>query len=223
MILNALGEVILDVRKYMDTNKHTQKYNQFMIDIETTGVKPDLNHIIEIAIVPFGMTNNVMFISPLEYHMLFKLNHNQGYRDYDAQTLIWWDKQSKEIRESVFSHFFDDSLNNPKTLLELTKFITYLSRADTQFWSKPNSFDFMFLQSLFSDFKIIFPFNYWIAKDMAGFCSGLSFVHQKTLDYRVYKPLKREGAHSSMDDCYYQLEWLENAISNNSTEEPLPF
>ena len=224
MIISTLGTVILDIKSYLFLNKYDRKYNQFMIDIETTGVQPDLNHIVEIAVVPFAMMPNFIEISPLEYHLKFKLNFNQKNRTSDPQTLIWWDKQSKEIRDNVFSHFLDPNLNNANTLLELAKFITTLSKGDTQFWSKPNSFDFMFTQSIFKDFQIIFPFKYWMAKDMAGFCSGISFVKQNTLDYMIYKPKVREGAHDGMNDCYFQLEWLENAIEDRVTNGiELPF
>lgn len=221
MVLNFLNQVIPDIRYYLFQNKLDANFSQFMVDIESTGAQPDLNHIVEISIVPFSLVPNVVLVSPPEYHVKFKFNLNQRHRFCDPQTDIWWQKQPADVREKVFSHFFDPSLNNANTLLEISKFITKVSKGNTEFWSKPNSFDFMFMQSFFKDNKVIFPFSYWIAKDMAGFCSGISFVKQKTLDYKIYKPLKRFKAHDSLNDCYFQLEWLQNAISDTTTDVDL--
>ena len=205
MIITALGYKLQNVKQYINEFQLTKKYNHFMVDIETTGTSPDLNHIVEICVVPFGIGNNFIEVSEPQYHLKFKLNHNQKQRKYDQQTMIWWEKQSKEIADHVFSNFFDESIDNSQVLLQLAIFVGALTKGDTMFWSKPNSFDFMFMQSIFKDYQVIFPFKYWMAKDLAGFCCGISFVNQKTLDYRIYGPMKRIGAHDSMNDCYFQL------------------
>lgn len=225
MIISALNYRLFNVDQYLREFGLKNRYDKFMVDIETTGKKPDLNHIVEISIVPFSMIPNVIEVAPLEYHLKFKLNDQQLHRNYCAETMVWWGKQSKETANSVFSEFYNTEINNRDVLEQLAIFVARLTTGNTQFWSKPNSFDFMFLQSIYDDFKLIFPFRYYLAKDMAGFCSGLSFAYQKNLDYKIFKPLKREKVHDSMGDCYFQLEWMENAILNKPTDPDsnLPF
>lgn len=226
MIITANNYVLFDVIQYLKEFNLTGKFNQFMVDIESTGTSPDRNHVVEICIVPFNLISNVVHISPPEYHLKFKLNDQQLGRQYDQQTMIWWSKQNKAVADSVFSQFLNENIDNKQVLLQLAVFVSRITTSNTEFWSKPNSFDFMFLQSLFKDFQVIFPFKYYLAKDLAGFCSGISFIKHKTMNYRIYEPLERHGAHDSMNDCYYQLQILNNAVTDNpesATDEDLPF
>ena len=224
MIFTAANYLLFDAKQYLKEFNLDKKFNKFMVDIETTGTKPDINHVVEISIVPFDLVPNSIIVSPPEYHLKFKLNHNQLHRTYNQQTMVWWGKQTKVIADDVFSQFYNEEINNKNVLLQLAVFITQLSKGDTQFWAKPNSFDFMFMQSLFEDLGVIFPFRYWMAVDMAGFCAGLAFKQQKVLDYTIYKPEVREKAHDSMGDCYFQLDWIQNALEDKPTKDvTLPF
>lgn len=215
MIISALNYQIYDMRKYVKDHNLTEKFVNFMVDIETTGTSPDLNMVVEVCIVPFHLIQGALIVSDPEYHIKFKLNDQQGHRNWDDQTIIWWEKQSKEVADSVFSHFLDESINNKNVLIQMAIMISSMAANEAKFWSKPNSFDFMFMQSIFKQYAVIFPFKYHKAKCMAGFCTGVAYVNHKTDDHKIYEPLERHGAHDSMNDCYYQLEWLQNAVADD--------
>ena len=227
MIISAKNYTLFDVKQYLREFKLDSKFSNYMVDIETTGTRPDLNHIVEVAIVPFELIHTNVVISPEEYHLKFKLNSDQKHRQYDPSTMTWWGKQNKQIADKVFSQFFNPEINNAQVLTQLAIFISHTTNGKARFWSKPNSFDYMFLQSLFKDFQIVFPFSYWNALDLSGFCSGLAYLQQNTLDSKIYEPETRSLAHDSMGDCYFQLDWISNALAdklNSKFKTPnLPF
>lgn len=176
--------------------------NSFMVDLETTGTRPDLNHVVEISIVAFDPITQERDVG-----LTVNMGRNQANRVADPQTIGWWSGQPKEIKQSVFKNFLDPAFDNLKALQELNDYV--LKHRDpfgkAVFWSKPLHFDFMFLQSLYKDVGVYCPFPYYITLDMWSYCAGLL-----NFDRDLYEKLKpeRTDAHSSLADCQWQLDWL---------------
>lgn len=177
-------------------------YDCFMLDVETTGTRPDLNHVIEISVVAFDPITQQR-----DEGITLNLSKDQAGRGVDQQTLSWWKGQSETVKQSVFKNFL---LNDFDNRAELDKLNAYVLKhrdpcAKPVFWSKPLHFDYMFVQGIYKDLGVYFPFPYYITIDMWSYCAGLL-----NFDRAIYESLKPEriDAHSSLADIHWQLDWL---------------
>lgn len=179
-------------------NKHHAYFQHIMCDIETTGVKPDRNHIIQICAVRFNLKTG-------EYDPnLFEvcLNPNTtSWRSQDPSTMTWW--QDPE-RQPIYDSIIEKSLDSR---LAIQAFANWLGKERLVFWGNRNGFDYMFLQSYFADCGVPFPFKFWDSKDLLsyteGLCNGANvpFIKKNSLEFVGQK-------HNSIDDTLHQLKYL---------------
>lgn len=200
-------------------NKHPAYFQHIMCDIETTGVKPDRNHIIQICAVRFNLKTG-------EYDPnLFEvcLNPNTAsWRSQDPSTMTWWqDPERQPIYDSIIEKSFDSKI-------AIQAFAHWLGNERLVFWGNRNGFDYMFLQSYFADCGVPFPFKFWDSKDLLsyteGLCNGANvpFIKKSSLEFVGQK-------HNAIDDTLHQLKYLlhvETRIKekkddyNNTTTSP---
>lgn len=179
-------------------NKHPAYFQHIMCDIETTGVKPDRNHIIQICAVRFNLKTG-------EYDPnLFEvcLNPNTAsWRSQDPSTMTWW--QDPE-RQPIYDSIIEKSLDSR---LAIQAFANWLGKERLVFWGNRNGFDYMFLQSYFADCGVPFPFKFWDSKDLLsyteGLCNGANvpFIKKNSLEFIGQK-------HNAIDDTLHQLKYL---------------
>lgn len=179
-------------------NKHPAYFQHIMCDIETTGVKPDRNHIIQICAVRFNLKTG-------EYDPnLFEvcLNPNTpSWRNQDPSTMTWW--QDPE-RQPIYDSIIEKSLDSR---LAIQAFANWLGKERLVFWGNRNGFDYMFLQSYFADCGVPFPFKFWDSKDLLsyteGLCNGANvpFIKKNSLEFIGQK-------HNAIDDTLHQLKYL---------------
>lgn len=180
-------------------NKHPAYFQHIMCDIETTGVKPDRNHIIQLCAVRFNLKTGEY--DPNLFEVCLDPN-TMPHRSFDLQTLAWW--QDNVERTAIFENIIQKSLDS-KTAVQA--FANWLGKERLVFWGNRNGFDFMFLQSYFYDCGITFPFNYWDSKDLLsyteGLCNGadLPFIRKSQLEFVGKK-------HDAVDDTLHQLKYL---------------
>ncbi|TXH12821.1 MAG: hypothetical protein E6R03_12270 [Hyphomicrobiaceae bacterium] len=189
-----------------------KKFNHYMVDVETTGTRPDLNHVVEIAAIAFDYDTMEQHPEPFIAQLS---RQGQPHRVPDKKTLEWWKGQNPAVLQSVFSQFENPDLCL-KTQLENMRDWVFRVGDPMQpkiFWAKPVSFDYMFLQGLFKDAQVDFPFPaFWMTNDMRSHCMGL--MHAAGMSYQqmdnLYKDFtpKRVDAHSSLADVQWQLDWL---------------
>lgn len=180
------------------TNKHPAYFQHIMCDIETTGVKPDRNHIIQICAVRFNLKTG-------EYDPnLFEvcLNPNTAsWRNQDPSTMTWW--QDPE-RQPIYDSIIEKSLDSK---IAIQAFAHWLGKERLVFWGNRNGFDYMFLQSYFADCGVPFPFKFWDSKDLLsyteGLCNGANvpFIKKNSLEFIGQK-------HNAIDDTLHQLKYL---------------
>ena len=201
------------------TNKHPAYFQHIMCDIETTGVKPDRNHIIQICAVRFNLKTG-------EYDPnLFEvcLNPNTAsWRSQDPSTMTWW--QDPE-RQPIYDSIIEKSLDSK---IAIQAFAHWLGKERLVFWGNRNGFDYMFLQSYFADCGVPFPCKFWDSKDLLsyteGLCNGANvpFIKKSSLEFVGQK-------HNAIDDTLHQLKYLlhvETKIKekkddyNNTTTSP---
>ncbi len=179
-------------------NKHPAYFQHIMCDIETTGIKPDRNHIIQICAVRFNLKTG-------EYDPnLFEvcLNPNTAsWRSQDPSTMTWW--QDPE-RQPIYDSIIEKSLDSK---IAIQAFAHWLGKERLVFWGNRNGFDYMFLQSYFADCGVPFPFKFWDSKDLLsyteGLCNGANvpFIKKNSLEFFGQK-------HNAIDDTLHQLKYL---------------
>ena len=195
------------------TNKHPAYFQHIMCDIETTGVKPDRNHIIQICAVRFNLKTG-------EYDPnLFEvcLNPNTAsWRSQDPSTMTWW--QDPE-RQPIYDSIIEKSLDSK---IAIQAFAHWLGKERLVFWGNRNGFDYMFLQSYFADCGVPFPFKFWDSKDLLsyteGLCNGANvpFIKKNSLEFFGQK-------HNAIDDTLHQLKYLLHVEAEVKASRPKPF
>lgn len=170
------------------------KYTDIMVDLETTGTQPDRAGILQIAAVKFNLTTKA--VCPFFFNKCLTL---PPHRFWSLDTMHWWQQQKKstlaqilkdaEPYRNVINEFADYSYQNP----------------GLRFWSKPTTFDFMFLASYFSDEGLINPFHYRIATDMNSFLRGL---HHPNEIPEIPMQFGEGQAHNALSDTLAQLKLL---------------
>ena len=169
------------------------KYTDIMIDLETTGTQPDRTAILQIAAVKFNLETRE--VCPEFFDRCLTI---PKHRFWQKDTMEWWGKQKRGVLNDIMSRaepyrdvinqFADYSYQNP----------------GLRFWSKPTTFDFMFLASYFSDEDLINPFHYRVATDMNSFLKGLHYPNpapEIQVDFSA-------DAHNALNDTLWQLKTL---------------
>jgi hypothetical protein len=178
-----------------------RKYTDVMVDIETTGVNPDENGMIQLAAVRFNlvtedvdgddMFNRALAIPPKRF--------------WDEGTREWWGKRSDTYRSIL--------VRMEPVERVLRDFTTWSAKDQDgeklRFWSKPSHFDFMFIQSYYKQFPVAsFPFDFREAQDMRSFLRGLYFP-----DELPESTVKLEGvAHDAIFDVLHQIQVLQDYV-----------
>ncbi len=181
------------------TDKHPFYFQHIMVDLETTGVSPDRNHLIQIAAVRFNLQTQ-------EYDPnLFEvcLSPTANFRCWDEPTRQWWhDPEHQPLLDKIIE-------NGVHPAIALDAFNIWLGENPPPlvFWGNRNGFDYMFLQSYFKDFGKQFKFDFWNSKDLLSYTEGLFEGAGKPLFRK--KDLPFEGnKHDAKDDTLFQLKYL---------------
>lgn len=171
-----------------------QRFTDVMVDLETTGVSPDENAVIQIAAVKFNpITRDVDASSMFDRCLLIPTK-----RFWDEGTRSWW-LQRKATLEEIMGRMED-----PATVTR--DFMNWAQPKDGEeklrFWSKPSHFDYMFLQSYAKQFSLNFPFDFRETQDQRSFLRGLYWP----------QPIPDPGivmdgtAHNALFDVLHQIQ-----------------
>lgn len=166
-----------------------------MVDLETTGTQPDRHGILQIAAVRFDLMTMEIDGADTFQACLTLPTHRHWMED----TRRWWLKDKRELLEKL--------MNQQEEWVDVLKrFQAWVGPSKPQFWSKPVSFDFMFLSSYFADAGLANPFHYRYANDLNSFMRGMYFPRQPPhTEWNV----KTEGeAHDALNDVFHQLHVL---------------
>lgn len=169
-------------------------FPDFMVDIETMGTRPDRNHIIEIAIVPFNHKTGAV-----SKRVFNRCLSPSPYRQTDLDTIKWWNGDPE--RKAHLAHIHQRLDPIPDVLKALTEFVYNTPReSEAHFWGNTAGFDWLFLQGYFKDYAEVWPFNYWNQFELKSYMQGLTGLPWE----KVEKPT-RQFAHSAVHDCLYQI------------------
>lgn len=183
-----------------ETGHHNEVYRNLMIDLETMGKKANAP-IVSIGAVFFnpatGSTGGEFYASvSLESSMLFGGNP-------DAETIIWWLKQSPEARSAIT---MSDALTLVDALELLSDFISENSDvgSDVQVWGNGASFDNVILRSSYDRAEIECPWKYWNDRDVRTITEMGSAVGIKPR----YDITFEGDMHNALSDARHQVKYV---------------
>jgi hypothetical protein len=178
-------------------------WGEFSVDIETTGVDPSNNAIMQIGAAAYDFATGQ--IGPV-----FCVNMSMPPKRYwDEDTRDWWRSQGQEVFDSV-------TCNPVHPRVGLQMFADWVNQNSSAINSpvmiaKPTSFEQPFLASYFNEFEINNPFHFRDCICLNSFIRGLR------RDLRAHpKDLEREvgfigNAHNGLDDALFQIAVMELA------------
>lgn len=184
-----------------------ERYPDVMVDIETTGTRPDRNAILQIAAVKFNLETRE--VSPDFFNQCMTV---PKWRSWDQGCVEWWSQQPDVLRNIMAQS------QDPKTVM--TSFQKYIVDAgQPRMWSKPSHFDFVFISGYFEDYDMVNPLSYRDAIDMNSFIRGM-YIPELTDTSKFEKTITHEGAaHDGLQDCFFQLKTLFAHLDNLNTTE----
>lgn len=172
-----------------------QSYDSVMVDIETTGLDPAHSHILQIAAVRFDLKSQRFDVTDTYNRCLLPVAPG---RYWDEGTRQWWNSQKEEVLSDIMFRGEDPAL-------VMKDFATWVGRTDCngplQFWSKPISFDYPFIQSYGRQFNVNVPFHYRHAKDLNTFIYAQG--HNIDEFWRTVDPIGE--AHNALSDVLWQI------------------
>lgn len=177
-------------------------YTDIMIDIETTGLQPDRNAILQIGAVKFNLQERT--VCPGFFNESLSM---PAFRHWDRGTLEWWAKQPPEVYTNIVRRQrpFKDVMQEFQQWTLPSKALN--PKNGYRFWSKPTHFDYMFISSYFADCDLVNTFSYRDATDMNSYIRGL--YAPQPVDMNFEKSIKHGGAaHDALNDIFYQLKVL---------------
>ena len=175
-----------------------------MLDLETLGLKPDINPIIQIACTPFDLNTQEVF-----YDQSFdRCLQIPSDREVCLTTLGWW-KNTKSKRVVL-----EDILGRAEPVKDvMIDFMKYLADfgKPVYLWAKPTHFEHPFLQSYMKKFNIpLTLLHYRNARDLNSYIAGL---HGSRERQKYEDNLEFEGdSHNALDDVKHQILTLFAAI-----------
>ena len=181
-------------------------FNDFMVDVETTGLCPVRNHCIQAAFVAFDLDTMEVGGSIVRG---FDIREREVlHQKPDPETMRWWAKQPKGVMAAIESMMFD-GVDTKTKLFEINRFLIDTHNPDSpiRFWSRPTSFDLRFCTELWKNYQVDWVFNFLNAFDQMSY--GVGKVGSKER-YMELQPPKPEGQHEALTDCLWQIQWLKN-------------
>jgi len=181
-----------------------------MIDFETMSTKTSAA-VIQIGACYFDRTTGetLNMFGPLNVSLETEMDH--GF-DVDANTILWWMKQSDEARKSLIFNI----ARSHNAFCELNNF---LNGCD-EIWSHA-TFDHPIMMHHFDVLGIKPSFQYWLARDVRTILELAEMSDKATI-----KRLKKEFfqgenvAHNALFDCKFQAHIVGQAWKEITNEYP---
>jgi hypothetical protein len=180
--------------------------NDWMVDIETTGLRPDRAGILSIGAVQFDRRS----FEPTGARFFTRLALPES-RAWDANTATWWQKQSPEAWAAATA---GDGLA-PAAALAL---MVEAFGSTPWFWSKPAHFDYPFVEGYFAEFGIKSPLHHRKVMDVRTWIATRPEAGQAAA--AAFEALPFSGViHDPTDDCLHALGMLRAAMMEPANAE----
>jgi DNA polymerase III epsilon subunit-like protein len=171
-----------------------------MVDIETSGINPGRHAMIQLSCVPFDLKAQVICERYFDGYLTMP-----AWRSFSIDTLNWWLTNNK----NVYDHICANQSGIVQNLINFAEFVNSLKSTDVpNFWCR-RPFDWMFVESYFTDFEVPCPFNYKNVIEMTSFLKGTILDDCSPL---VDIPFEGEKHHAYWD-CRHQIKTVFAAIN----------
>lgn len=165
----------------------------FMIDIETTGLNPGVNHITSCAIVPFSLETGQY--GENIFHERFETNIVG--RGFSNDTMRFRTEHNIDENEAALLQANTLFL----TMKNIKEFLFIENKDSIIVWAKPSHFDIAFLESYFRQTAMTIPWSHRNVRDLATYLMAAG--HNLT---DLYEEVKFTGdTHNAQHDCQYQI------------------
>ena len=171
-----------------------------MVDIETTGLDPNKNAIIQIGALPFDL--NIMAKGSKAFKMSLTIPSD---REWMPSTKEWWLKTNPDLLKDITS-------KSENFIVVMSRFREYVKsfNDEIRFWSN-HPFDWNFLNNYFVSYGVPRPYKYDAFRDLDTYI--VAIVGENNI--KKYKPIpKEELEHDALYDCMLQIDWLFESIKN---------
>ena len=166
------------------------KIKNAMIDLETLATNPNA------VVLTIGAVKFNPFTDEITDKLHLKLDVDSQVekgRTVCDDTLAWWGRQDKEVRETAFT---TNRIDVSKALNSLNEW----SKDTIRVWCQGPSFDFPILDSLYKQYDINKPWDWWFQRDA------------RTVTSLVNEDLKEKiqfNAHDAVEDCIKQAKCVQ--------------
>jgi hypothetical protein len=163
---------------------------QIMLDLETLGTGPG-SVIVAIGAVEFSLGAEGEVLRTFYERVDARSCTDLGLK-MDAETVLWWMKQSKEARDEIVKRgrCLPDALN---------LFTTFVGVHDADVWGNGASFDNVLLRGAYEVCGMGLPWMWW---------NDRCFRTVKGLHPEVTLPARSGVHHNALDDARWQAEAL---------------
>lgn len=173
---------------------------RFMIDLETLSTGTDAA-ILSIGIAEFNPV--LQKVVPLDEMFI---RHVDGRVDMD--TVIWWSRQEKSVKEHVFRSTGRVTLYH--ALQRLSEYIT----PHDEVWGNGATMDITVLESAYERLNLPIPWRYWNIRDYRTFMEvcdrfGFQFVKRRA---EKLKEKTDHTPHAALSDAVFQCEMANEAF-----------
>ena len=172
-----------------------------MIDIETLSTANNAS-ILTIGAVKFSRSN---FKITKNFYKKISHQSNEYYnRDFNQDTIDWWNNQDEEEKKEIFE--YKDRVNLNLALQELSIFC----RGAQKIWANGAAFDIPILESAYEACGLDCPWKFWCVRDVRtiydiGNLNLNNFKRENNL---------LDNHHNALADCQTQLAAMQQAMDN---------
>ena len=184
-----------------DTPNSETMFTHLMMDLETMGKKPGAP-IVSVGAVFFDPASG---ITGAEYYQVINLESSMSFGARpDANTILWWLKQSPEARSAIV---VDDTVGLVEALEQLLDFIAENAAngsKNVQLWGNGSSFDCSLLEAAFELADTPFPIPHWNYRDVR---TVVELGKAVGLNARYDIPFEGDQ-HNALADARHQVKYV---------------
>lgn len=177
-----------------------------MIDIETCGTKPGCA-IMSIGAVQFDIVTGET--GKKFYCNIDAVDSQKQGLTIDANTVLWWMKQSDEARKSL-----ENNVTTLKAALNsFSAWLEDINDTEVQIWANAPSFDLVLLKYAYEIIGEKTPWMYWQERCVRTLIA---------FNPEIKKQITNEFPHNAIGDCLYQIKYCSeiwNAIRKYSATD----
>ena len=176
--------------------------NNIMLDIETLSTANNAS-ILTIGAIKFSRDS---FRVTKKFYKRITHDSNEYYeRDFNQDTVNWWNTQDKEAKKEIFEN--KDRIDLNLALQELSIFI---GNSRAKIWANGAAFDIPILESAYEACDLDVVWKFWNVRDVRtiydiGDVNLNNFKRENNL---------LGNHHNALDDCVSQLAAMEKAMDN---------